>query len=255
MASHVAKAHENMVLFPSVNFAAIYWDFGLILAFLAVVIPWRGKIRVGRLMKRPDLGPSDRLSLYGSTIASQWVIAGIVLWRALARGMNLIELGLTVSDPWRMAWMTVALTLILCASQFAGLRRIARIPAEERGALFRITEKIVPRTMTETAAFTVLAITAGLSEELLYRGFVFALFARLFVGAPAQIIYAGCLSSLWFSGAHLYQGRRGVITTFVVGIIFFSMRVWSGSLLPPMVAHAAVDLLAGICVPRMLGKA
>src|SRR5882672_5866125 len=140
-------------------------------------------------MRRRELGPSDRLSLYSSTIASQWIIAGIVLWRAMSRGMSLVELGLTVSDPWRTAWMTVALTLILCLSQFGGLRRMARIPAEERGALFRITEKIVPRTKAETAVFAVLAITAGLSEEFLYRGFVFAMFARLFAGAVGQIIY------------------------------------------------------------------
>jgi membrane protease YdiL (CAAX protease family) len=241
-----------MVLFPVVNFSSMYWDFGLILAFLAIVIPWRGKVRVGRLMKRPELAASDRLSLYASTIASQWVIAGIVLWRSLARGLHFTELGMTLNNPWKIAWATIGLTLTLCAGQVAGLRKLVQIPIEERGPLFRITEKIMPRTLRERMVFVALATTAGLSEEFLYRGFVFALLVKVFLSSTLSVAYAGFLSSIWFSAAHLYQGRRGIITTFVVGVIFVFVRIYSGSLIPPMVAHAGVDLVVGLCVPRLL---
>jgi membrane protease YdiL (CAAX protease family) len=244
-----------VVLFPAVNLTAIPWDFGLILAALGVVIPWRGTVRVRRLMKVEDLGASGRLSLYGSTICFQWVIAALVLWRALARGMNLAELGLTLSDPWRAAWMTFALTLLLCAGQFAGLQKMVQIPAENRGDLFRITEKIMPRTRMESIVFAALASTAGLSEEFLYRGFLLAIFAKVFATAGGSFILGSCMSSLWFAVAHIYQGRRGIITTFVVGFIFAAIRVLSGSLLPSIVAHAAVDLIIGLCVPRLLRKA
>lgn len=243
-----------MVLFPAVNLNVISWDFGLILAVLGVVIPWRGKIRVERLMKREDLGSSGRMWLYGSTICYQWIIAALVLWRALARGMNLAELGLTISDPWRAAWMTLSLTILLCAGQIAGLRKMVGVPAENRGPLFRITEKIMPRTGTETILFAALAATAGLSEEFLYRGFLLASFARVFANLAGPLAVAACVSSIWFAVAHLYQGRRGIITTFVVGAIFATVRVWSGSLLPAIVAHAAVDLVAGVYIPRLLGR-
>ena len=235
--------------------ATIPWDFALILAALAVVIPWRGTVRVGRLMKKEDLGASGRLSLYGSTIFFQWVIAGLVLWRALARGMSRAELGITIADPWRAAWLTCGATLVLCAGQIAGLRKMVQLPAEKRGPLFRITEKIMPRTWREAALFAALACTAGLSEEFLYRGFVLALFARLFANAASPMFIASCASSLWFAAAHLYQGRRGVITTFVVAMVFAGLRIWSGTLLPPVVAHAGVDLLVGLYVPRLLRKA
>lgn len=244
-----------MVLSPAVNLTAIPWDFGLILAVLGVLIPWRGTVRVGRLMKMEDLGATGRLSLYATTIFFQWVIAALVLWRALARGMNFGELGVVVSDPWRSAWMTFVLTLLLCAGQIAGLRKMVQIPAEDRGALFRITEKIMPRTWTEGFVFAALAGTAGISEEFLYRGFLLAVFVKVFAGWAGFIIIASCLSSLWFAAAHLYQGRRGVITTFVVAMIFASARIGSGSLLPSIVAHAAVDLVVGLYVPRLLRKA
>ena len=236
------------------NFSSISWDFWLILAFLAVVIPWRGKVRIERLMKRPILDTPERLSLYASTIAAQWIIFAVILWRALARGWNPGDLAITISDPWKTAWVAVALTLGICAGQLAGLRKLVRIPAEDRGALFRITEKIMPRTRTEAMAFAALAITAGISEEFLYRGFVFAVFMRLFAGTMFPLIYAGGLASAWFAAAHLYQGRKGIVTTFVVSIIFVLIRVYTGSLVPPMVAHACIDLMVGIALPRFLRK-
>jgi CAAX protease family protein len=252
--SHLAKTHENVVLFPAVNLSAIPWDFGVILAVLGFVIPWRGLVRVRRLLKVGDLGASGRLGLYGTTICFQWALAALVLWRAVARGMNLAELGLAISDPWRTVWMTFAVTLLLCAGQFAGLRKMTQLPAENRGTLFRITEKIMPRTRMEASVFTVLAGTAGLSEEFLYRGFLLALFARVFARAGGPLLISSSLSSVWFGAAHLYQGRRGIITTFVVGMIFAGVRVWSGSLFPAMIAHAAVDLVVGLYVPQLLKK-
>ncbi len=235
--------------------ASIPWDFALILAALGVLIPWRGTVRVGRLMKMADLGSSGRLSLYASTILFQWAIAGLVFWRAHARGMSHAELGLAISDPWLAAWVTCGATLLLCASQIAGLRKMVQLPVEKRGALFRITEKIMPRTWPEASLFAALACTAGLSEEFLYRGFVLAVFARVFAGAAGTTFLASGVSSLWFAIAHFYQGRRGIITTFVVGMIFAGLRIWSGSLLPSIVAHAGVDLLVGLYVPRLLRKA
>jgi membrane protease YdiL (CAAX protease family) len=66
---------------------------------------------------------------------------------------------------------------------------------------------------------------------------------------------AAILSSAWFSLAHLYQGRRGLITTFVVGMIFSLMRVWTGSLIPAIAAHIGIDLVVGICSSNLLRKA
>ena len=243
-----------MVLFPAVTFVGIPWDFLLILAVLGVLVPWRGKVRVGRLMEIPDLGASGRLRLYASTICFQWVIAGLVFWRALARGMNYAELGLTLGDPWRTAWIACGATLLLCMGQIFGLRKLVQLPAESRGTLFRITEKIMPRTGPEAAAFAALACTAGVSEEFLFRGFVFAVFVRVAGTAAGAVMWASLFSSIWFAVAHLYQGRKGIITTFVVGMIFAGLRVGSGALLPAMAAHAAVDLLIGLYVPRLLAK-
>ena len=80
-------------------------------------------------------------------------------------------------------------------------------------------------------------------------------FVRLMINYGPPLALAAIVSSAWFSFAHLYQGRRGVITTFVVGLIFAIVRIWTGSLIPVITAHIAIDLVAGILAPKFLRRA
>jgi membrane protease YdiL (CAAX protease family) len=252
--SLLALHGENVLPFPAVNSLFIPWDFVLVLVILGVIIPWRGAARMKRLLGKPELTTADRLSLYGSTILFQWLIVAIVAWRSAARTVSPEELGLAARDPWLVAWTSIALTGILCVNQVVGLRRITKMPADKRGSLFAITEKIMPRTPRETLVYGALACTAGISEEFLYRGFVFMAFIRMVVNFGPPNAVAAILSSAWFSLAHMYQGRRGVMTTFVVGMIFALMRIWTGSLIPAVAAHVGIDLIAGLCVSRFIRR-
>ena len=88
-----------------------------------------------------------------------------------------------------------------------------------------------------------LVCTVSLCEEFLYRGFVFSAFERVFGGSAIAAILG---SSVLFGVGHVYQGRRGMTNTFVLGAIFAGVRFWTGSLAPPILAHLAVDLVAGL---------
>ena len=245
---------ETCFHFPPVTSLYIPWDFVVILLILAVVVPWRGDVRMKRLLSKSSLTSADRLSLYASTILFQWLIVAIVLSRCLARDVAFEELGVTVGDPWKVTWISFGLTGFFCIVQFLGLRKITRLPEDQRGASFAITEKIMPRNPVETLVFAALACTAGVSEEFLYRGFVFAAFVRMIVNYGTPFAASAILSSAMFALAHYYQGRRGVITTFVVGIAFATTRIWTGSLVPVVFAHIGVDLIAGLSVPSFLKK-
>jgi CAAX protease family protein len=253
--SLLALQGENVLPFPAVNFFYIPWDFVLILLFLAAIVPWRGAARMKRLLSKPGLTSADRLSLYGSTIFFQWLIVAIVAWRMVARSVGPEELGLGAVDSWQLTWTSILLTGLLCLNQVVGLRKITALPEEKRGALFAITEKIMPRNSTEIFVYSALACTAGLSEEFLYRGFVFMAFVRMTVNFAPPNAIAAILSSAWFSLAHLYQGRRGIVTTFVVGALFAFARIWTGSLVPAIAAHIGIDLVVGISVSRFLRRA
>ena len=228
------------------NFSALPWDFILILLVLAVAIPWRGAIRIQRLLAQPSFTSGQRLSLYTSTILFQWVLAAVVFWRGYSRHLTPNQLGLVVPGVWRTGLIALVLTAILCLNQWAGLKKMEKTGVDRSSLLFRFRERIMPHTALETVVFAGLACTAGLVEEFVYRGFVFAVCATVFTPSVHPALLAMIVSSAWFAIAHFYQGRRGIITTFVVGMLFSAVRFWTGSLVPVMLAHGGIDLMAGI---------
>ncbi len=228
----------------------IPWDFWLIFAVLGVIIPWRGAARVHRLLAMPQVTPMDRLSIYASTIAFQWLLAAVVAWRCYARAVGAADLGLIVHSPVKTALVTAILLLVFGLLQYAGIRRMAAQDASAHSQLRQISMRLMPRSSVEALAFVALATTASLCEEFLFRGFVFAVVIR----ATSSLIAAVIGSSLFFAVAHIYQGKRGLITTFLLGLFLAGSRIWAGNLIPAIAGHLLVDLMAGYLAPRYLNN-
>ena len=230
---------------------AIPWDFALVLVLLAVVVPWRGYVRVRQLINKESLTSADRLVLYASTIAFQWLATLFVLWRCIAHGYTLASLGIQTSRLWLIIATSVALSALISLNQLASIRRLARLPREHQGFFRALTLKLMPQNPTERLAFFALVTTVSVCEEILYRGWAQVLFQQLF----GSVLIAVVASAAFFSLAHLYQGRRGLIATFIVGVVFSATRAWTGSLIPTMIAHFAADFAAGMLAPVWISRA
>jgi membrane protease YdiL (CAAX protease family) len=206
-------------------------------------------VRVRELLRQPALSTVERLAVYGSTITIQWIAVALVLWRTSMHGVGIAKLGVVLPHPARALLATAALLAPLLANQFYGLRRLARMPPEQQGFLGELARKVMPQNSLEALAFTALCCTVAVCEELLYRGFVFMAIDDALGGSVAAAM-AG--SSVMFALAHMYQGRRGLLATLVVGVLLGAARAWSGSLAPCVVVHLVVDLAAGLAAPRLL---
>ena len=224
------------------------WDFWLIFAVLAVLLPWRGRARLKRMLAAPQISTVERLALYASTIAFQWFIAGVAGWRAWARGFNRGDLGLIVQGPWRVAIVAVVGAAILASLQWLNLRRMGRSSSKAREFMQALAERILPQSTNELVPYLALAATAGLCEEFLYRGFAMAVLTR--VGLPAWAVVLA--SSVLFGLAHVYQGRGGFVSTLVLGAVFGAARIAYDGLIPVMAWHFAIDAVAGIAGPKYL---
>jgi uncharacterized protein len=227
----------------------MHWDFAIILLFLGIVVPWLGHRRVARLMEVPSTTTMDRLTLYASTIAFQTLAAGIILWRTAERHIRPAALGISLADKKLTAVVSLLLCLLVVINQVFAIHRLAAQPSEAKGLLPQLALKIFPQNEVEQLAFVALVATVALCEELIYRGFV----QRVFEDAVQGLAVAGIvISAAFFSVAHLYQGRRGLLSTFVVGLLFASVRAWTGSLVPTLAAHFVTDAAAGFLAPRRL---
>jgi uncharacterized protein len=88
--------------------------------------------------------------------------------------------------------------------------------------------------------FTFAALIAGGLKEEIQRAFIIRRFSRYLGGAGLGLL----LWSLAFGAGHYVQGVQGVVTTTLLGFIFGMLYLLRGSLIGPIVAHAAYNTLA-----------
>ncbi len=224
------------------------WDFWLIFFALGVLLPWRGRARMKKLLAMPSVSSVERLVLYASTIAFQWIAVAVVGWRAWVHQYTAAQLGLTLHNRAQLVTTGILGAALIATLQWLNLRRVGRVPLKSRGALQAIAERILPQSTVELLPYLALAVTAGLCEEFLYRGFAMAVLAR--AGLAAWLVVLA--SSLLFGLAHSYQGRGGMVMTFLVGLLLGWSRFAYASLVPAILWHTAVDVVAGTAGPRYL---
>ena len=224
------------------------WDIWLIFFVLGVILPWRGRMRMKKLLATPQVSSTERLALYASTIAFQWVAVAVVAWRAWAHRFTASQLGLTIPDRSRILLAASVGAVAIAALQWLNLRRVGRIPVEARGSLQALAERLLPQSTVELLPYLALAITAGLCEEFLYRGFAMAVLVRAGLQAWAVVL----ISSILFGLAHSYQGRGGIAMTLIIGTILGTSRIAYDCLVPAVFWHSAVDVVAGTAGPRYL---
>lgn len=83
------------------------------------------------------------------------------------------------------------------------------------------------------------AITAGLLEELIYRGLFWRLCARM---RHADLLYLG-LGPLLFALVHWEQGAPGLLRAWLFGLLYAALYRWRGQLWPLIGAHVLIDVL------------
>src|SRR5580704_9053588 len=130
------------------------WDIWLILLVLATIIPWRGRIRLKQLLAKPRVEPRERISLYLSTIAFQWIAAGIAGWRAWAHGYAAAELGLgTGPNLFRTVVAAISGTIILATLHWMNFRRMGRLIEKFPARVLAMATRILPQSMPERLPF------------------------------------------------------------------------------------------------------
>jgi membrane protease YdiL (CAAX protease family) len=216
-------------------------DIPLVLA-IVVGLPWRALHAMRRLRALSDADAAAlRPALYARAILSQWTLVALVgvAWALLHRDAR--ELGLELRPTGGLAGVLAgAFTIVLIVlRQRPAAARDPELAERLRNRLEAV-RGILPHDDPEFVRFVPLAVTAGICEEILFRGYLVWVLAH---AMPVPAAYA--LSSAIFGLGHLYQGPRGVVMTAVAGAFFAAVVAVSGSLYPAMLLHALMDLHAG----------
>jgi membrane protease YdiL (CAAX protease family) len=195
--------------------------------------------------------PAARRNFYRRTIIGEWglTVLAVLLWAREGRSWAL--LGLQPPSDWRLiiGLGLVVITAALALRQAASIRRASDDRLDRLRPKLAGHELLVPQTVTEYRWFIALSITAGVCEELLYRGFLTWLLASYM-----PVIVAIIIVSVTFGLGHAYLGRRGILNAGVVGLVMSIIVLTSGWLIPAMVIHALIDISSGIVGYRVLGR-
>jgi uncharacterized protein len=179
----------------------------------------------------------ERLPVYVGSAAAILFLG----WIGLALGLRVAGpegLGLTLLPGGELlAW-----SLGLTAAGLVLIFVFHPVDRRTRGPHHRILADLLPRTSGERAGFLGLSAAAGTGEELAYRGYALVGIQLLGVGVwPAAL-----LSSVAFGFLHAYQGPVGIVRTGVIGFVLAVPVVVTGSIVPSMIAHALIDVVAGL---------
>ena len=210
--------------------------------FLAGLLELLPVLALGQVMLARDV-EIDRIPAYlhsGATILLLGILS-LVMGRRLGGPEALgLKTPFSASD---LLWT--------CALSIAGLGTLLAFRCLRR-ALGRkeprLVRDLLPVTAKERGLFAGLSLCAGFGEEVAYRGY--AMTALLLISGSAAL--ALIVTSATFGVLHAYQGPIGVVRTGVVGLIMGAALLHTGNLWPPIVAHALIDLIAGLVVRERL---
>lgn len=175
-----------------------------------------------------------------------------VLWLATLAAMALMPIEALWNAPPGMRTLasgtSPAFILVLITALTIGLLMplalaYFHVPTRER--IFDQLKEIdylLPQSRREIALFAGVSVTAGICEEVLYRGFLFTyLQASPWNLDPFTTVL---VSSALFGIAHFGQGIKGMLLTGVVGATLGMLYLVTGSLLAPIIVHILIDLRA-----------
>ena len=195
---------------------------------------------------------SLRLPAYLFIIVAEWLVVFFIWLGSRWGGTSLRTLAGDFAPTWHSILRDLGLAVaflivanVLLALESSLLTRFLQGPSNEDMRAF------LPQGGLESAVFLLLAITAGVCEEIIFRGYL----QRRFTGRTKSAVLGIALQGILFGGYHAQLGWVSVITNAVCGALLYgTLAAWRRSLRPGMIAHILGDAVGGLVLARYLVK-
>ena len=178
------------------------------------------------------------IPFYVSVLALEWALVATVRGAVHDRGLRLRDV---IGGRWAN-WKDVVRDILLCIPflfiWFGSARLMHRLLGPDDA---KSINTLLPQTGLEIVLWIALSITAGICEEIVFRGY----FQKQFAAYTKSIVAGVFLQGVVFGLGHSYQGFKQVIIIAVLGMIYGVLAAWRRSLRPGMIAHAWTDIYSG----------
>lgn len=216
------------------------WHTGLLAAiFVALALggalfQHRANVDPGMLQQHSNMVP-----LHLSLLAMEWGLFLYVRKGLLLTGFSMREL---LGGRWASA-RDIVVDLILAAAIWGLWTLILLAWNRWFGPSHAASiQTLLPRGPAETMLWIGVSVSAGICEELAFRGY----FQRQFAALAHNRWIALFVQAVLFGISHGYQGIEACAKIVLFGLLFGALALWRRNLRPGMVAHAWGDIASGI---------
>lgn len=225
---------------------ALTWVDFLLLGIVAVVMPLYGYWSTSQLKK--DVASGQKIELqpfYRATILFLWAPTLVLLAYWFYEGRSFSGIGLMY--PGTLAnWIGLTAAVLIAVPLLLQVKNV-RLNKEAATAHVSSFEEVpfvaavMPKQEGDYLLFKFVSITAAITEEILFRGFLiwgFSFFMDTWMAAGLALVA--------FVLGHLYQNNaKALLQVALMGLGFTLLYLLSGSLLPAVLAHGIIDLTIG----------
>jgi membrane protease YdiL (CAAX protease family) len=224
--------------------------FIILIIILTIYFPISGYNSIKKLKKNIASGDNNkRIKFYHETILLLWIPFFLILLLIPISGISLNDIGIKwihIDTSSLTKWAVYPAigfyvlflfyniySIIIFKSNKDSRAKAAKGIPDDLKFLFPITQK-------EKRVWSLVSISAGITEEIMYRGYLFYALAIVFpILSLIQILF---ITTLIFGIGHIYQGKE-VIKSTILGLIFGIFYIVFDSVIPIIIAHIAQDLV------------
>lgn len=161
------------------------------------------------------------------------------IWAGVRRRMPLASL-IVERGATRRRWLryaAVGLGALVLWVVVSGALSAALRPTPDQ---LRGLQAMLPHSAVERWVWLAFAPTAGVFEEIVYRGYLLRQLRALTHSPSAALV----LQALTYAGAHLVLPASMLAPIALLGLYLGLLTVWQRSLIPAMLVHAGVAVVA-----------
>lgn len=231
----------------NITFDFFFVFFIILMIYLAVVAPVTGYL--GHKKLKRSVGIPNKINEYKHLILWSWLPVFFICLLLPLPDTSLSNLGfrwINLNKSSISNWVVIPFITLCLIYFFYNIYLIVilkidiKVRAEASKKLPDDIKLFLPVTKQEKNKWVQVALSAGITEEVIYRGYMF--FALAYFFPSISIVYILLISTVLFGVGHIYQGKE-VIKPVILGLLFGFAYIVFDSIIPVMVLHATQDLV------------
>jgi membrane protease YdiL (CAAX protease family) len=181
---------------------------------------------------------SQAISIYLTAIVMDWALLYYCWAGVHHRGGTLVTLSGGRWTSWKAVAVDAGIALVFWVLWEGAENGVYRLLGPSSA---KSVESLLPQSLLEILLWIATSVTAGICEEMAFRGYL----QRQFHALTGSVAVAVLGQGLVFGLVHSYQGWKNVIVICILGVLFGALAAWRRNLRANIIVHAWSDVWSG----------